>query len=392
VRVCCLLLAGLLTGCVAISGAPQSAEQSVESLVTDDGACIQNRKALLALDIEIFDHDKSTGWRKIASVEDCESAAAGLIAEYRSRASEEVSDGLRHHQAQLHAAAEEREDAIALLEDVLDDSDNATMRAYHRAEIAFLSGARDDLIAARSELLALPEPAGFAAGVARFKQKYPDFEPPTWPMNLDTINKFVACFGEPYSIAYGSQECKDAALELEFAADGALCFENREALLALDYQTFDMDFERGYRPIAHKQGCQIAVADLISEFHANLRQKGDPIIWDHPEAQITMSETGEVSILYWHEGQIRAFEGQIAEAIELFKLSLEPPEKNTRGWNQYARATVAFLESDMLELQRNRDELARWGPSLNLSVVDGLIACFGQSYIEAYSSEECNRR
>lgn len=81
----------------------------------------------------------------------------------------------------------------------------------------------------------------------------------------------------------------------------------------------------------------------------------------------------------------------------------KPPQQDTAGWNYYVEATIAFLQSDMDELQTQREKLAavpkpegfnpkdadgnpieiQWPP--NLPVVDNFIRCFDQPYADVYA-------
>ncbi|MEM1086556.1 MAG: hypothetical protein AAGH90_02425 [Pseudomonadota bacterium] len=174
----------------------------------------------------------------------------------------------------------------------------------------------------------------------------------------------------------------------------AECVGDKSSFLALDYMSFDQDPKIGYRSVLMQPGCELVAADLIRDYHKALRDKGDPVLLTVPEGSFPISENGELSILYWHEGQIRAFEGQFTQAQSLFSASLKPTEQSNRGWNEYVRGSIAFLENDLDELKRQRDLMAgSKNPSqLNLGVLDGLIACFGRPYAEAYGSTDCNRR
>lgn len=176
--------------------------------------------------------------------------------------------------------------------------------------------------------------------------------------------------------------------------EGDACLEDGIDYLSLDYWTFDQDPDRGWRAISMTPGCELAAADLIAEYHRNLRERGEPVIVDHEQGTHTISPDGVVFLLFWHEGQIRAFEGQTQRAIDLFRKSIKPESNNRFGWNEYALASIAFLEKDLDELKTQRAllEPKDYGIKINLGVVDGLIACFGKSYEEAYGSEECNRR
>lgn len=173
----------------------------------------------------------------------------------------------------------------------------------------------------------------------------------------------------------------------------ATCVQDREAFMAMDYWAFDQS-PKGVRSVSERAECELEAADLIRDYHAMLRERGDPVTFEYEGSTITMGETGEVFILYWHEGQLRAFAGQTDQAAALFRKSLKPEDQNFQGWNQYALASIAFLEDDLASLTAQRGELAERVPAdnINLGVVDELIACFGDSYSEAYGSDACNRR
>jgi len=175
------------------------------------------------------------------------------------------------------------------------------------------------------------------------------------------------------------------------STEGADCMEDRAALLALGYWEFDQSPE-GIRAVLDKPGCRIAGADLIRDFHAALRAETKPVKHTFPEGEVTFSSTGEMTILYWHEGQARAMAGQTPEAIRLFRHSLKPAEENFGGWNEYVSASIAFLSDDLAALQNERKALKSYGRivSQNLTVVDRLVRCFGQSYQEAYSAARCS--
>jgi len=167
------------------------------------------------------------------------------------------------------------------------------------------------------------------------------------------------------------------------------CSYDLEAMLALDQQAFDQDLQGGgWRGLGMKEGCEIAAAELIRAWRHEKR--------DHD------------TILYWHEGQMRAFGGQTAEAIALFQVTYKPPELDTHfGWNHYVSGTIAFLIGD-------RDALAaaiarlkavpepennsftrpdgtvvtmRWPP--NLHVLEAFERCWGKTYAQAYGTADC---
>jgi len=178
------------------------------------------------------------------------------------------------------------------------------------------------------------------------------------------------------------------------ADDGTACIADRDALMHLDFWTFDQDPERGVRKVLDKPGCDLAAADLMADYHAALIGKGERVAYKFPDQEVTFSETGEVGMLYWHEGQVRAFAGQTDRAIDLFRKSVSADIDNSAAKQHYALATIAFLEHEKDGLLVERKALAEIAPpdDLNLGVVDGLVACFGKSYKVAYGAPECDRR
>ncbi len=151
---------------------------------------------------------------------------------------------------------------------------------------------------------------------------------------------------------------------------------------------------QGWRSIGNAQtGCDIAAADLIAAYHADLLK--------------------QAAAIQWHEAQGRAWAGQNTQALELFKLGLayelSMPEERRSYANIYkVEATVAFMENDLPRLRKARDNLAAvpmpeglaesiakhqarypaqpsptWPP--NLDAVEGLIRCFGQPYAKAWT-------
>ncbi len=170
------------------------------------------------------------------------------------------------------------------------------------------------------------------------------------------------------------------------------CTHDRSALLALEYDRFDQDMFGGWRQLGFKMECELVAADLILAYRQTNTAKLTP---------------NNHKILNWHEGQLRASSGQTEEAIALFERSNDPTET---PWNEYARATIAFLRGDRSGLLTSRARLSlaakpdwfeqsrrqfrekfggdlHWPP--NLDVVDGLIRCFGRPYREAYYSDTC---
>lgn len=106
------------------------------------------------------------------------------------------------------------------------------------------------------------------------------------------------------------------------------CAFEKAALLALDEQSFDQDLTNGgggWRGLAARQECELVAADLIAEYRS--------------------MHNVESPLLFWHEGQLRAFSGQYSQAISLLEKSYKPIQQDF-GWNAYADATIAFLAND----------------------------------------------
>lgn len=174
----------------------------------------------------------------------------------------------------------------------------------------------------------------------------------------------------------------------------AMCDYDRARLLSLEESKFDEDLSGGWRTLASNPGCQAVAADLLRDYR-----------------QVHKNESG---LLYWHEGQLRAFSGQTQEAIALMEHARPAPgAEDNGGWGPYVEATIAFLRRDKLALDNARLKLAalppptgkdaspvidgffevdfgdgkmrkfRWPP--NIDVVEGLIQCFDKSYTEAYA-------
>lgn len=165
------------------------------------------------------------------------------------------------------------------------------------------------------------------------------------------------------------------------------CSYDLEAMLSLDRNAFDQDMDGGWRALAKKDGCEIAAAELIRAWRHEKR--------DHE------------GILYWHEGQMRAYGGQTEVAVALFELTYNPPEFDTDfGWNYYVSGTIAFLIGDREHLRKSIEGLKtipkptsdmlradgspatiKWPP--NLHVLEAFERCWGKTYKEAYGTKAC---
>jgi hypothetical protein len=168
----------------------------------------------------------------------------------------------------------------------------------------------------------------------------------------------------------------------EAASSEKQCAVDRDRLLALDQRSFDQT-PSGWRGLA-QSGCYLAAADIIRDWR-KLNAASD-------------------TILYWHEGQMRAKANHYSHAISLFRQSRKKPSAEmAEAWNIYVDGSIAFLLADRRALERARARLAGtsrpaefnpvdstgkplnvpWPP--NLAVLDSLLRCWGLPYVQAYS-------
>lgn len=161
-------------------------------------------------------------------------------------------------------------------------------------------------------------------------------------------------------------------------------------MLELDRQSFDQDLPDGGWRLLYNRGCFSEAAELIRE-------------WRH-------AKRDHASILYTHEGQMRAYAGQTEEAVALLRLTYKPADRDAGGWNFYMDGTIAFLERDRAALGKAIERLKavpmpssiravradgspiaiKW--PLNLDVLEAFERCWERSYKEAADSEEDCRR
>lgn len=170
--------------------------------------CSHDRAAMLAMDLDAFDQTYESGWRTLANIKGCEAAAADLIADWRARNAPDNPSLMRWHEGQLRAAAGDAEGAIqsmrlsAAEEEAAGDMADL---AYKQATIAFLERDRDSLTDWRDRLAATPRPEGFDEAADKFEAEYG--WRPLWPSNLNVVDGLIACFDQPYAVAY-TTECQ----------------------------------------------------------------------------------------------------------------------------------------------------------------------------------------
>lgn len=164
------------------------------------------------------------------------------------------------------------------------------------------------------------------------------------------------------------------------------CDYDLKAMMELRITAFDQDPNGGWRALARRPACKGEAAELIRIYRSR--------------------QESFLSMLFWHEGQLRASRGEIGEAVALFEKAKRPADDS--GWNAYADATIAFLKKDKAALLEARERLLqtpkppeqqwvdangkpRAAPKwpMNIDVVNALVACFGKSYDEAYGSTVC---
>lgn len=149
----------------------------------------------LQLDYPDFDQRPGSGWRKIAEQGNPREAAE-LIDRYEREAKkleEWQRVNLRFHAGQLYAAADRNDAALARFRSALYDAEPAESpikwNAYVRATIAFLERDRKKLADFREEIARGPTLQGVVP-------------------NLDVVDRLIACFDQPYAIAYRGKSPK----------------------------------------------------------------------------------------------------------------------------------------------------------------------------------------
>ena len=165
--------------------------------VATPSPCAFEREVLLALNQQAFDQDVEGGWRPLADA-GCLLEAADLIHDWRlAHASDDHV--LTWHEGQMRAMAGQTDRAATLLANSRkpDGDDRIGWNQYVDGTVAFLRGDRAGLERARATLAALPRPAEFALTGAAGEPVAID-----WPLNLDVLDRLLACWNEGYAVAY----------------------------------------------------------------------------------------------------------------------------------------------------------------------------------------------
>ena len=180
-----------------------------------------------------------------------------------------------------------------------------------------------------------------------------------------------------------------AVIVLSAPSAWADCTMDRVALMAMPVDAFDSQ-PQGWRSVAHQQGCELTAADVIAEYRT---ANAGTLVNGPPQ---------DIASLNWHEGQLRASNGQTDRAAALMDNSRVT---FSAADALYAQATLAFLRRDRAALQSARDELAalpkppgfdegaarfraQFGQTItwpsNLDFVDAFLRCYDRPYQEAY--------
>ena len=138
----------------------------------------------------------------------------------------------------------------------------------------------------------------------------------------------------------------------------------------LPFDAFDQDEHPGWRALG-SAGCESEAADLVAAYAARHA---------HP-------------VLAWHRAQLLAEAGRTDEAVQAMRGTLRAQGSDLESgfdWNDYAEASIAFLQGDRRGLQIDRDRLALTSRQMefnlpNLHAVDNLLRCFGRPYKVAYA-------
>jgi hypothetical protein len=174
--------------------------------------CATSDPNILEMTFEEFDSGEA-GWRRWGD-NGCEREAAAIIAEYRDHHAGSLDPSqtaaLDWHAGQLHAGAGDYGFAIERMLLVQHQTAEPAESEYVMATIAFLRSDREALVAARERMAAIPEPANFRRAADRYVATY-NLPRPVWPMNIDVVDRLIACFGWSYKVAY--RGCSPASVQ-----------------------------------------------------------------------------------------------------------------------------------------------------------------------------------
>jgi|688.fasta_scaffold180682_3 hypothetical protein len=157
---------------------------------------------------------------------------------------------------------------------------------------------------------------------------------------------------------------------------------NFNKYLSLSYTDFDQKPKSGWRSLAELEKYDEAAKSIL--FYIQNKQHLDEI---------------QVANLYFHAGQMFAFENNYESAIIYFKKSIlaSEPEHAPVRWNDYVSASIAFLKRDRETLIFHRDEIAAKGTEIqgvipNLAIVENLLNHIQMPYAEVYHMQNTRVR
>jgi hypothetical protein len=221
--------AALLAVAAAHAGDHQSAfgfmDEKQQAEMLRCGVDAERLDAFLRTDQQTFDQtfEGEATWRTIGQsqgLDDCGVAQAAVIEAYLlfSKPHPVTSQKiLRWHAGQALAGAGTYSRALAFFRGTYDEYEYTAWNDYVDATIAFLEGDRDALISARDSLAKKAPSAAEIAEKRAYYEANPDFASlfEDWetkimkPMNMDVVEALMACFGRPYSEAYGTCELSE---------------------------------------------------------------------------------------------------------------------------------------------------------------------------------------
>ena len=165
------------------------------------------RERLLALSPDEFDQDMTGGWRPVSERPGCELAAATVLEAYITENGIKPDTGMYWHMGQLLALSGDHEAAVPWLE--TSRGADPVWDLYVDGTIAFLTQDRSGLEAATDSLALVEVSEDEKAMRRQYLEDNPDVTKPEGfvdePWNLHVLVGLLACFGEPYSVAYGCE-------------------------------------------------------------------------------------------------------------------------------------------------------------------------------------------
>jgi tetratricopeptide (TPR) repeat protein/ribosomal protein S18 acetylase RimI-like enzyme len=145
-----------------------------------------------------------------------------------------------------------------------------------------------------------------------------------------------------------------------------------EHLLSLDPHTFDQT-SQGWRSLVYVGDMPQAIEALQGYIQKYVH---NGVFVDAPKG----TKTIHPQILIWHLGQMLAMENKYEQAIKWMKQSFIQDDPQ---WNDYVKATVAFLQGNQQQLDQYKNKANE-----NSKTIDRLVAGFGKPYSQVYEHTE----